>query len=151
MNKLSTLVVALFAVMILAGCGEEIGRIPVNRIIPPGSPDTPEITLDLTEGDDIGIWSDMDMEYDGNVAMQFILEVIFDGETQGVMTYDPRDKNISMMESKTNINGSVNWSYSGKNTSMSVESTGAYTFRANFIANPSETLKLHQAEVVFKK
>ena len=151
MNKLTTLIVALFAVMILAGCGEEIGRIPVNRVIPPGSPDTPEITLELTEGDDIGIWSDMDMEYVGNVDMQFVLEVFFEGESEGVMQYDPREKNISMMESKTTIGGETNWSYSGKNTSMQVKSTGAYTFKANFIANPSQNLKLEQAEVVFKK
>ena len=151
MNKLSTLFVALFVVMILTGCGEEIGRIPVNRIIPPGSPDTPEITLDLNEGDEIGIWSDMDMEYVGNVDMQFILEIFLNGESKGVMRYDPRDKNISMMETKTQIGSEVNWSYSGKNTSMTAESTGAYTFKANFVANPSGNLKLDQAEVVFKK
>lgn len=142
--------------ILLIGCealtGKEIARLPVNQI----SLDTThlfikEATLDLKNGDKINIWSDMDIEYDGDASLRFKIEIQKNGHNLGVLTIDPMKKNITLGEIKTTLNNKTNWSFSGKNSEFNIDGDGTYKFRAILISSGNPTLKIKKAEVVFKK
>jgi len=48
-----------------------------------------EATLDLQKDDEIGIWSEMEIEYEGDVALRFRMEIWRDGKNLGQMELDP--------------------------------------------------------------
>lgn len=132
--------------------GEEVARIPVNEI----STDNDnlivgETSIDLKQGEEIALWSDMDMSYEGDVALRFQLEIIMDTTSLGIMELDPMDKNITLGEVKTTLNDKTNWSFSGKNGSFKVEEDANYTFKAILIASDNSTLQIDKAELIIKK
>ena len=145
----------IFLAIITVSCdaltGEEIARISDNQISTEESLDWKTAELDLKAGDEIGFWAEMDMEYEGNLGLRFQVQVIYEKDTLGIMEIDPMDKNITLGEVKTEIMDKTSWSYTGKVGSYTVENDGHYAFRTILISSPNETLKLEQADLVFKK
>lgn len=142
--------------MLLTGCnaltGEEVGRLQINQV----STDKDnlifkEISLDLKKDEKIAIWSDMDVEYEGDVALRFRLEILKDGENLGGLEIDPTDKNITIGEIKTSLGGKTDWSFSGKNSEIKIEDDGNYTFKGILIASENSSLNVNKAEIILKK
>jgi hypothetical protein len=131
--------------------GKEIGRLQINQVSTDNNMVIKEVTLDLTQGDEIGVWSDMDFKYEGDVGIMFRIQVLRNGEELTVVDVDPREKNITINEVRTDIMGKVDWSFMGKNTTISIDETAAYTFKAGLIASDNGTLEIKKAELVFKK
>jgi hypothetical protein len=131
--------------------GKEIGRLPINQVSTEDNMIIKEITLDLVQGDEIGVWSDMDFKYEGDIGIMFRIQVLRNGEELTVIDIDPREKNITIGEVLTDFNGNVDWSFMGKNTTISIDETAPYTFKAGLIANDNGTLQVKKAELVFKK
>ena len=154
-NSLSILAIASFAVL-LSGCdaitGKEVGRLPINEI---STDDNnlilKETSIDLKKDDEIAIWSDMDIEYEGDVALRFRIEVLKNGEKLGGLEIDPTNKNITIGEIKTSIMGKTDWSFQGKNSEIKIEDDGNYTFKAILVASENPSLVINKAEVVLKK
>lgn len=145
----------LFALpIVLASCGaltgEEIGRLKINKVSTDENMKVEEAVLDLKKGDEISIWSDMDMEYEGTVSLRFYLEILKDGETYKEFEIDPTDKNITIGEVKTVLK-KTKWKFLGKNKNFKVEEDGKYTFKAYLEASDNTSLKVDKAELVFKK
>lgn len=148
MKKLS-LWLPLAAILFLSSCGEEIARLPINKISTEEDIHEESVTLDLMAEDEVALWSEMDMKYDGDANMVFYVTVLLEGEELEELQFDPREKNISMKEVQTDINGKVNWSFSGKNGTFSIPEDGAYTFKGVFFATPN--VSIEKAEIVIKK
>ena len=152
MKKFLTL---LALTLVLSACdaltGKEVGRLQINKLSTEGNLIIKETTMDLKKDDEIGIWSEMDLEYDGDVALRFRIEILKDGEKIGGFEIDPTDKNITIGEARKTFNGHTSWNFTGKNTEYKVESDGKYTFKGILIASENSTLKITKAEVVFKK
>ncbi|UII23391.1 hypothetical protein [Fulvivirga ligni] len=156
MKNLSTLSIIICSLLALVSCdaltGEEVGRIPVNEV----STDDEhlilkETSVDLKQGDDVGIWSDMDLEYEGDVVVSFRMEVLKDGVKFGGMEIDPFEKDITMNETKTTIGGDTKWKFSGRNANLMIEEDGNYTFQAILVTSDNPSLKINKAEIVLKK
>jgi hypothetical protein len=147
------LAVALLVAGSLSSCdallAKEIARLPVS-ISTPERDGLKEVTLQLQQGDEVAVWSDMDMSYQGDVPLQFQMQVLQNGQPFQQLAFDPREKNISIKEVRTEINGSVNWSFSGKNGELRIPASGAYTFQARMLA-PASGVLLRKAEVVLRK
>lgn len=151
-NHLKNLSGILFIFIILSSCtGEEVGRLPVNAISTEDNLIIKEQSLNLKKGDEIGIWSEMDMEYEGDAPVRFKVQILKDGKEFGGLEIDPTDKNISMGEVKTTIMDKTSWSFTGKNKSLTIEEDGNYIFKALLVAAPNNTLKIKKAELVLKK
>ena len=140
----------------LIGCealtGKEVGRMPINHVST--NDDNliiQELSLDLEEGEDISIWSDMDIAYEGEVSLRFRIDVLKVGETIANLTLDPTDKNITIGEVKKSIMGKTDWRFSGKNSVFEIEESGRYTFKGILIASDNQSLEVNKAEVVLKK
>lgn len=150
MNKYVFLLAAF-----ISGCsaltGEEIARLSINQVSNDSNLVIKETSLQLIKGDEVAIWSDMDLEYEGEVALRFRMEVLKDGEEFGGIEIDPAKKNISIGEFKTSINRKTDWSFLGKNTELNIEEDGNYTFKGILVAADNPSLKINKAEIVFKK
>lgn len=132
--------------------GEEVARIPINQVtLDDNNLIVRETSLDLKKDEEISIWSDMDIEYDGDVALRFRMEILKDGEYYGGLEIDPTDKNITIGEVKTTIMEKTDWSFSGKNSEIKIEENGNYTFKGILIASENPSLIVNKAEIVFRK
>lgn len=131
--------------------GKEIARLPINELSTPQREVTKKVILKLQKEDKIALWSEMDMEYKGEAPLRFQVIVLKNGQPFNQLELDPTQKNVSLKEVKTDINGSVSWSFSGKNAELIIPENGTYTFRARLVAAPNPTLKLHKAELILKK
>ncbi len=156
MNRTLSFLIVAFTSILFTACsaitGEEVGRLPINQV----STDDDnliikEISLDLKKDQKIAIWSDMDIEYEGKVALRFKMEILKNGENFGGLEIDPTDKNITIGEVKTSLMGKTDWRFSGKNSEIKIEEDGNYTFKGILVASENSTLKVTKAEIVLKK
>ncbi|MBL3656260.1 hypothetical protein [Fulvivirga sediminis] len=146
----------IFLVLVLAGCdaltGKEVARIPVNEV---STDDNnlliKETSLDLEKGDELSIWSDIDVEYEGDVVMSFRMEVLKDGAKFGGMEIDPFEGDMTINESKVQLGGKTEWGFTRRNANLTIEEAGNYTFQAILVTSENPTLKIDKAEIVLKK
>lgn len=145
----------LLATTFLPACdaimGKEVARLPINAISAPGRDQPRETTVPLRKGDKVSVWSEMDMSYQGQVQLQFQVAVLRDGQPFEQLAFDPRDKNISLKEVKTQVNGAVNWSFTGRNAVLTAPADGAYTFRGRLLAQPAHGPDIRKAELVLRR
>ena len=132
--------------------GEEVGRIPVNKI----SEDEDhlvikEIELDLKKGQKLAIWSEIDLESEGDLALEFRLRIFHEQTELEMKSIFPFKGNITMNEKKTQLNDKLDWSFSKKNDTYVVPESGHYTFAAILVSNGNKNVKINKAELVFRK
>ncbi|WBA42884.1 hypothetical protein [Hymenobacter canadensis] len=149
------LVTILLLAMSLSACdtlfGKEIARLPINALSTPGNEAFREVSLPLKKDDAIAIWSDMDLSYQGEAPVRFQVLILKNGAAFQQAELDPTDKNVSVGEVKTTINGKTKWSFSGKNSEVTIPENATYTFKARLVAADNPTLKITKAELVLKK
>ncbi|PJJ60281.1 hypothetical protein [Hymenobacter chitinivorans] len=154
-SSTSKLWAALALAVPLSACGslfgKEVARLPINALSTPGHEVTREATLQLQKDEQVALWSDMDMAYDGEAPVRFQVQVLQNGRPYQQLELDPTEKNVTVGEVKTNLNGKVNWRFTGKNGSLTVPAAGTYTFRAHLVAAANPTLRITKAELVLKK
>ncbi|MEO8069666.1 MAG: hypothetical protein ABI599_18360 [Flavobacteriales bacterium] len=154
--RTTNLVLLAAAGLLLTSCealtGKEIGRIAVAA----PSTDTTnlvigETRLTLHKNDQVQVWSHMDLEYDGEMGMFWVLRLQRDNMVLQELQVDPMEKNITIGEVRTDLGGHTKWSFTGKNATMSIPEDGNYTCTAILIASNPEALKLTKAELVLKQ
>ena len=150
------LIVLIILTITLIGCdsitGEEIGRLSINEVSTGNDNKIlNEFTVSLKKGDEIGLWSEMDMKYTGEVTLTFKLTMFKNSKRIATIDIDPTDKYITIGEIQKSINGKTDWSFLGKNTSLTIDDDATYTFKGILIATNNPTLQINQAEVVFKR
>jgi hypothetical protein len=147
--------VFLGILLLFLGCtamvGEEIGRLKINELSPENQLVIKEVALDLKKGDEIGIWSDIDIEYEDDIILRFRIGVDKDGEEHGRFEIDPTEKSITTGELKRTIMRKTNWKFMGKNSKIKIEEDGKYTFKGLLVASDNPSLKITKAEIVLKK
>ncbi|TCI84526.1 hypothetical protein [Tenacibaculum sp. M341] len=155
MKKSLSLPVFLITI-ILIGCsvltGKEVARLSINEVSTENANlIIKETSLNLKKDEEIAIWSDMDIEYEGDIALRFRLEILKDGEDFTRLEIDPTEKNITIGEIKTSLMNKTNWSFLGKNSEIKIEEDGNYTFRGILVSSKNPTLKVNKAEIVLNK
>lgn len=141
---------------LLVGCdallGKEVARLPINEVSTDGHEVVREATVQLKKDDKIALWSDMDLAYEGGGSpVRFQVQVMKDGTPFKQLEIDPTVKNVTIGEVKTDINGSIDWRFSGKNGELLIPAAGSYTFKARLVAAVNPTLHVTKAELVIKK
>jgi len=131
--------------------GKEVARLPVNFVSNPDSTLVKETTLDLKKDDEIVFWSDMDIEYEGDVQLRFLVLALRDTVVTGNLEIDPTDKDMTMGETRVTLMDKTTWSFSGRNTRIKIDRDGKYTFKTKLVSSENPTLKINKAELVIKK
>ncbi len=149
------IVFTCITITLFTGCnsltGVEIARLKINKVSTASNFTDDEVTLELKKGDEIALWSDMDMEYDGDVNLRFRIKLFKDGIKTSEHEIDPTKKNITIGEVKSKIMNKTKWSFSGKNSEIRIEEDGNYTIKSILVASKNPSLKVNKAELVLKK
>lgn len=131
--------------------GEEIARIKVESISTEENYDWKTIELDLKAGDKIHLWSEMDMDYEGELTLLYQIQIIKKSDTLGYIKFNPMEKDITLGEIKTSIGNKTSWKFTGHADFWNVKEEGHYFLRAVLVSNANESLKLNKSEIVLKK
>ncbi len=131
--------------------GDEVGRLKINQLSTEDNLIISETSIDFEKGDQVKIWTDMDLEYDGNIELRHFLEIYLEDEKIKEIEIDPFDKNVTIKESKMSINGNTKWSFSGKSQEITFDKNGKYTFKAFLMAGINDDIIIKQADLVFKQ
>ena len=143
------------AAFLLSSCeaitGKEIARMTIDTLSTPDHLVMGETTLPLKQGEAVSFWSHMDMAYDGEAALRFRVRVLRGDSDLTLLEIDPMQKNVTMGETRTDIGGHVEWSYTGKNHEWTVPDDATYTFKAILTAEENNSLKINKAELLLKQ
>ncbi len=130
--------------------GKEVARVEINTISN-HELSIKETRLDLKKGDNIAFWTDLDMEYEGDLGLVYNIEVVRDTTVLGQMELNALDASIKMMEVKTTFGDKTSWSFNGKIGSLGIDTDGHYTIKAIIRSSDNPTLNLKKADLVIKK
>jgi hypothetical protein len=143
------------AFLLFVGCsaltGEEVGRLAINQVSSEENLIKKESSVVLKPGDEIALWAEMDMEYEGDVTILFRIAITKDGKNLGNMEVDPRKKDMTIGEVKTSIGDKTSWSFSGRGAVIPIAEDGNYKFEAILVASDNPSLVIKKAELVLKK
>lgn len=150
-KKTSLFLLSFCTFLLLQSCGEEIARLPINQISNEANQGAKEVTLELKQGEEIAFWSDMDLEWEGQIALIFHVHITKNGHNYKSLEINPFEKNVTVGEIKTSFGDKTSWSFSGKNSHIKIEEDANYTFRSYLIGSENPSLNLKKAELVLKK
>ncbi|MBK8500410.1 MAG: hypothetical protein IPL52_16715 [Flavobacteriales bacterium] len=131
--------------------GKELARLAIDTLSTPDHFVMREATLNLKKGDEIALWSRMDMAYDGQADLRMRVRVVKDDADLQLFELDPTEKNVTVSETRTEFNGRTEWSFTGKNAEYTVPEDGAYTFKAILTAEENPSLRIRKAELLLKQ
>jgi hypothetical protein len=131
--------------------GKELARLPIDTLSTPDHLVMREATLNLKKGDVLALWSHMDLAYDREAALRMRVRVVKDDADLQLLELDPMEKNVTIGETKTEINSHTEWRFTGKNGEYTVPEDGAYTFKAILTAEENPSLVIRKAELVLKQ
>ena len=141
--------------LLFPGCeaitGKELARLTIDTLSTPDRFVMREATLELKKDDVIGLWSHLDLAYDGAAALRMRVRVVKDDNDLQLLELDPMEKNVTVGETKTELNGRTEWSFTGKNAEYTAPEDGAYTFKAIVTAEENPSLVVRKAELVLKQ
>lgn len=156
MNQLKCCLSLLIALSICSGCdavtGEEIGRLSIEELTQDNSDlKLQSTTMELEAGEIIDLWADMNMEYEGKLALEFQLLVIMEGDTINMLPLNPFERDITVGEVKSSFNDKTSWRFSGRMDYLEIENSGTYEFQTLLLANENANIQINKADLVFKK
>lgn len=146
------LVILLTAILFSSCMGDELGRLKVNAT----STSDEDLklaadTLDLAQGEQVAVWSEMDMEYEGDVALQFKMQALLDGELVEEYAIDPFEGNVTMNAKEVSLGNSTSKSFTKKNMTFTAPDSGSYVFVAYLVSDGNPSLVLNKAEILLTK
>jgi hypothetical protein len=147
-------IILILTILFSVSCSfypEELGRLKINEVSTEDHLVLKESTIPLDKGEKISFWSEMDIQYKGEIGLRFRIEILKDSSPYGGLEIDPLNKKVTIGEVKSENNGQVNWRFTGKNASLSIQEDGIYTFKGIFISSENPSLIVNKAEVVIKK
>jgi hypothetical protein len=130
---------------------KEVAKTPFDHVSKGEETDWKSVNLKLQAGEKIWFWTDMDLEYKGDLALEYVIQVIKGKDTTGIIRVDPFEKDMSFAEVKTNLGGETKWSYIGRLNFLEIKETADYTFRVMLLASENVSLKLKRGDLIFKK
>ena len=151
MKRISITLLPFLLACCSALTGEEVGRLPINKVSREQDFVSKEATVELKAGDEIVFWSEMDFEYEGNVDLRFRVEIQKDGEQYENIQVDPMQKDLTIGETKVTVNGKTTWSFSGQNVIFNVQEDGKYNFKGILVSSDNNSLVVKKAELVLKR
>ena len=156
MKKINSLLNLAAIIFVVMGCnaltGEEVARLSIDELtVDQSDLKTQSTTIDLEAGDRLNLWAHMDLEYEGELALEFQLLVIKEGDTLNMLPLNPFEVDITMNEVKTSFNNKTDWRFAGRMNYLDIEDSGTYEFQTLLLANVGANPTINKADLVFKK
>ncbi len=145
------LLTAILAYSCDAISAKEVARLSFDRIATQENLNIQTTELELKAGDKIQLWTEMNMEYEGPLGLEYRVMVTKEADTLAFFQLDPEDKDVTMGEVKTSINDKTKWRFSGRMGKFAIEDDGLYKFSSMLASSENPSLKLNKADLVLKK
>lgn len=110
-----------------------------------------QATVNLKKGDEVAFWTEMDLEYENDLALRYSVEVWKDSQRLKAFDLDALNTNVRMMEVRTSFGNKTSWSYTGRMGKMEIAEDGIYDFKAILRSSGNPTLVLKKANLVLKR
>ena len=110
-----------------------------------------QATVNLKKGDEVAFWTEMDLEYENDLALRYSVEVWKDSQRLKAFDLDALNTNVRMMEVRTSFGNKTSWSYTGRMGKMEIAEDGIYDFKAILRSSGNPTLVLNKANLVLKR
>lgn len=143
------------------GCAREIGRIKFRDINTKGidfkhtgynSLGTNEILLDIKKGKRITFWTDVNVEFEGNLDIVYNLDIIIGDSIYTFGLTPMKDLSIEMKEIKLTLGNKTKWSYIAKMYgNFDSKVSGKLKLKAVLASNPNNNARIKMADIVFKE
>jgi len=118
-------------------------------------------TIKIDSGDKIYFWSELDMEYEGNLNLSFQVQIVNDkGENLMLIEMDALDIDTRVMCVETTLNSKTNYSCTGRIHNfispenmdfLEFEDSGEYSFNVIMLANSYEKIDIKKSKLILKK
>ncbi|MDH5380164.1 MAG: hypothetical protein OEW75_04885 [Cyclobacteriaceae bacterium] len=131
--------------------GKEIAKVSIDEISSENDLYIKEMSVELEQYDELHFWSEMDLEYTGDVMIRFMVNMYVNGELDEEFSIDPFDKDLTINEVKTDVMNEVKWKFSGRNLILNAQQDGTYSFKVYLATSDNETLKINKADLVLRK
>ncbi len=140
--------------------GDEVGRIPFNKAVGSEIELTLETfnsgfkaqSLDLVTGDVVSLWTDLDIEYEGELKMDYIVYVISSAnDTVESLQALPLEVNVSVRSVETTFGNKHAKKHLGKMSTLEIKEEGTYSFSAVLRSAVNKTLVIEKADLVLRK
>lgn len=155
MRTQAAFLVAFTGLLLLPGCeaitGKELARMQIDSLSTEEHLVMREVSLPLKKGEEIAFWSDMDLEYYGEVELRMRVRVLKDDTDLELLEIDPLAMNVTVGETRTSMGEHTNWSFSGKNHVWKVPEDGTYVFKAILTASENPSLIINKAGLLLKQ
>lgn len=142
-----TLLLVLGSLVAFAGCAKEVGRIPFT------GEGSGQSTVTLEPGE-VDFWTDIDLEYEGDAAITYEVELSQGGAVIGKKTCNPLGEiNVKMSWVETNLNDAHSRRGSGKmGCSMKIDAAGPAEVKAKLVVGKKPAkLEIRKIDLVVKQ
>lgn len=130
--------------------GEEVARMDIHDTSD-RELNIKQATVNLKKGDEVAFWTEMDLEYENDLALRYSVEVWKDSQRLKAFDLDALNTNVRMMEVRTSFGNKTSWSYTGRMGKMEIAEDGIYDFKAILRSSGNPTLVLKKANLVLKR
>lgn len=133
--------------------GEEFARIPIDEISSEGQLNVESKTIDLNAGDELSLWTDLDIEYSGSLELEYQLIVVIDGEdTLDLIRFDAFENDVSFNKRTVTFNNKTTYSVMGRLGPFQAEKDGSYEFNVAVFSNQNpDEFTFNKGDLVFRK
>jgi hypothetical protein len=129
--------------------GREIARVSVDSLVTREPITWKSTSVPLKKGDKLWFWADMDMEYESETELRYLVQILKGTDTVGYVTLDPNKHKLTIGAVEVSSGGKTQKSYSGKLDFYPVPENAQYTFRVALSSN-NPGLKLTKSDLVLK-
>ncbi|MBN2729262.1 MAG: hypothetical protein JXR53_08560 [Bacteroidales bacterium] len=133
--------------------GEEFARIPIDKISGDGQLNVESKTLNLKAGEELSLWTDLDIEYSGSLELEYQIVVVIDKEdTLDLIRFDAFKNDASFNKRTVTINNKTTYSVMGRLGPFQVEKDGSYEFNVAIFSNQNANdFSFNKGDLVFRK
>jgi hypothetical protein len=134
-------------VLVLGGCGKEIGRIPLH------DQGAGETTVQATAGKPLALWTSLDVKYTGQLAAHYEVEALQGGTTVARTQCNPLDVSTKLSSKRIDVGNDHTVSWQGKmHCEVALAKGGATVVRAKLIIDQRPPgLAIRDASLVVKE
>ncbi|MCI5058690.1 MAG: hypothetical protein MRY83_21440, partial [Flavobacteriales bacterium] len=109
-------------------------------------------SINLKKGDEVSVWTDLDISYEGDLRMDYIVLILNGNDTVYSVQALPFDVNVKMKSVETSLGNKHNMSYEGKMATFPpLPDDGEYVFSSVLRSSVNETIELRKADLVIRK
>ncbi|MBI1184319.1 hypothetical protein GC194_08610 [bacterium] len=107
-------------------------------------------SVELLQNDELQVWSEVDMRYNGALVFELVLEVYCNDEIIYTQKCDPRFAGPRFSEKLKVQEGIIHYKYSSENVRITAHKDGNYTVKAAMVVTGNGNIQMNKYDLSLK-